>query len=513
MKRGESNAHILAGLHEAIATRVATLVRKVDIANKFVIAGGIGTNVGLVSNIERRLDGLKVTLPGSRMWRFRFVVALTAVCCLIGAGCVSAADAPNAADRATNAVTRTGAASDATPTITPLETPPDWLTRQTLTGDWGGSRSWLEQQSVTVKPRLTQFYQGLADGEGKHGFEYGAKADVLVTADLHKMGFWAGFSMTVHAESNFGNSVNGRGGVLIPVNAALNFPGMDGSDAFDFSSVYFGQDFGDSVSLIFGKMNMIDIVSGKAFMGGAGIDSFWNLTFVAPPTGTVPAYMIGVLTSVRTEEATYRLWVYDPNSAVNKGFNDAFANGVTIRGSIEFPVTVAGRAGHQGFTALYSTQSGTDLASLDGILVPSPNPRTVAVKNSRYYFAYSFDQYLHQDVANPEKGVGLFGQVGVSDGNPNTMRWSLLVGLGGKGMVPGRPMDNWGIGYYYDGMSKYLKDALAPAVTLRNEQGVELFYNFALTPWFVLGADLQFIKPGLASTTAVVPGLRAVIRF
>ena len=91
--------------------------------------------------------------------------------------------------------------------------------------------------------------------------------------------------------------------------------------------------------------------------------------------------------------------------------------------------------------------------------------------------------------------------------------WSILVGLGGKGMVPGRPKDNWGIGYYYDGISHYIKDALAPAVTLRNEQGVELFYNFALTPWFVLGADLQVIKPGLASSTAVVPGLRAVIRF
>ncbi|MGA8034257.1 MAG: carbohydrate porin, partial [Casimicrobiaceae bacterium] len=404
-------------------------------------------------------------------------------------------------------------ASDATPAFTPLETPSAWLARQTLSGDWGGSRTWLEQQGVTIKPRLTQFYQGLAAGEGEHSFEYGGKADVLVSADLHKMGLWDGFSMTVHAEYNFGNSVNGRGGVLIPVNAALNFPGMDGSDAFDFSSVYFGQDIGDSVSLLFGKMNMIDIVSGKPFMGGAGIDSFWNLTFVAPPTGTVPAYMIGALMSVRTGAATYRLWVYDPNTAVNKGFDNTFDGGVTVRASIEFPVAIAGRAGHQGFTALYSNQSGTDLQSVDGILLPSPNPGTVAVKNSRYFFAYSFDQYLHQDVANPEEGVGLFGQVGVSDGNPNAMYWSLLVGFGGKGMVPGRPKDNWGIGYYYDGMSQYLKDALAPAVTLTNEQGVELFYNFALAPWFVLGADLQLIKPGLASTTAVVPGLRAVIRF
>ena len=39
------------------------LVRKIGIADKFVITGGIGRNVGLVSKIEERLDGLKVTIP------------------------------------------------------------------------------------------------------------------------------------------------------------------------------------------------------------------------------------------------------------------------------------------------------------------------------------------------------------------------------------------------------------------------------------------------------------------
>jgi activator of 2-hydroxyglutaryl-CoA dehydratase len=50
-----------------IATRVTALVRKVGIADKFVITGGIGRNVGLVSKIEQRLDGLKVTLPQEPM--------------------------------------------------------------------------------------------------------------------------------------------------------------------------------------------------------------------------------------------------------------------------------------------------------------------------------------------------------------------------------------------------------------------------------------------------------------
>jgi porin len=384
-----------------------------------------------------------------------------------------------------------------------------------LSGDWGGGRTWLADHGIEVEPRVTQFYQGLAAGEGDLGYEYGGKADLLVTTDLARLGFWDGLSMTLHGEYNFGNSVNGRGGVLIPVNAALNFPGIEGADAYDLSSLYFVQEFGDSNTVVFGKINMIDIVAGKRpFLGGAGIDAFWNLTFVAPPTGTVPAYLLGALLSVRTEQATYRLWVYDPASYVNElSLADAFEDGVTVRGSVQVPVTIAGRRGNQGLTALYSTQDGTDLSNLDEILVPTPEPGTVATKNSRYYFAWSFDQYLYQPAASPDEGVGLFGQVGISDGNPNALHWSFLIGLGGTGLVPGRSGDNWGIGYYYDSLSDYLKDALAPTVQLRDEQGLEIFYNLAVTPWFSLGADLQVIRPGLSSDTAVLPGLRAVIRF
>jgi len=66
-KEGERKEDILNGLHEAIANRVMALVKKVGIADKFVISGGIGRNVGLVKKIEARLDGLKANLPPEPM--------------------------------------------------------------------------------------------------------------------------------------------------------------------------------------------------------------------------------------------------------------------------------------------------------------------------------------------------------------------------------------------------------------------------------------------------------------
>jgi porin len=149
------------------------------------------------------------------------------------------------------------------------------------------------------------------------------------------------------------------------------------------------------------------------------------------------------------------------------------------------------------------------LETLDDIPLSSYS----SVKNSRYYFAYTFDQYLYRSKDNPKEGIGMFGQFGISDGNPNKLHWLAFGGVGGTGLIPGRSRDNWGVGYYYAALADGLKDLPPPAPKIRDEQGWEIFYNFSVTPWLVLGADLQIVRPGITSDTAVFAGLRTVITF
>jgi len=63
MKQGVNKADIMAGLHKAITQRVMTLLKRVGIADKFVITGGIGKNVGVVMKLGEKLDGIKITVP------------------------------------------------------------------------------------------------------------------------------------------------------------------------------------------------------------------------------------------------------------------------------------------------------------------------------------------------------------------------------------------------------------------------------------------------------------------
>jgi len=62
-----------------------------------------------------------------------------------------------------------------------------------------------------------------------------------------------------------------------------------------------------------------------------------------------------------------------------------------------------------------------------------------------------------------------------------------------------------GIGYYYLAISHDRKQTfqpftrlpvVAPRFELGDKQGVEIFYNAALTEWLKIAADLQIVQPG-----------------
>jgi len=148
-------------------------------------------------------------------------------------------------------------------------------------------------------------------------------------------------------------------------------------------------------------------------------------------------------------------------------------------------------------------------------LLPPPGqgfaPPTTFIKGS-WWITYLFDQTLWVDPMDQTRSWGVFGNVGISDGRPNPIHWSAIFGIGGSSPIPNRKLDTFGIAYYYLGFSDSFKN-LAPPF-LRDERGLELFYNVAVTPWFHVTADLQVITPLLQPVhTSLVLGLRSKIIF
>ena len=86
----------------------------------------------------------------------------------------------------------------------------------------------------------------------------------------------------------------------------------------------------------------------------------------------------------------------------------------------------------------------------------------------------------------------LNSDLGLTDGNPNPIRWFANLSLVGNGLIRSRENDTVGIGYYHLDISNL------PIFTIHNvgdEDGVELFYNAAVTPWFHVTPDVQILDP------------------
>jgi porin len=419
------------------------------------------------------------------------------------------------------------------------------LDRPTLTGDWGGTRDVLAARGITFAPSLTQFYQGPIAGNTAHKFYYGAKGDVLVNIDGAKLGFWDGFGMQMHGEYNLGKTPGVVAGTTFPNNTAMTFPYLN-QPGGDLTSLFFSQRFGPNFTVVAGKMNMFDFyTNGHEFSGGGGTKAFWNTSFVGPPSGIVPVAMFGAIGTLNVDPLKFTGMVYDPRDAItHTGLVHPFDEGVNLRGSADLTSNLLGLRRTDSFMAAISSEKGTDFSKLtdlgtaelrksvlQGVLTGTlfgSELFTPPQKRGRYWFGYAFEQTLWRNPENPKRAWGLFGQAGISDGNPNTLKLGAIGGIGGTSPFAGRPDDKFGIGAFYLGYSNELKQHLDPLVQLGDEYGGEIFYNFAITKWFRLTADAQVIAPGIKAQatnlslinptvarnpTVVLLGLRSQLNF
>jgi porin len=398
-----------------------------------------------------------------------------------------------------------------------------WL-RSTLTGDWGGLRNDLTAKGVTVDLSLTQIYQGIVGGGKDDNWKYGGRGNLTVNVDTQKLGLWPGGFLTLEVEGNFNKSVNSQTGALMPVNSNQLYP-TPGSENLNVPQVSFMQFFSPYAGVVLGKL---DTISGDAneFAHGKGDTQFLNLALNINPVSvmTVPYSTLGagliILPTKDPKAAIINFMVLQANGkASTSGFEDLNSSKLTFAGEARVRTDFFGLTGHQLIGGTYSNKKFT---SLDQSLRFFIESGSIEEKSSSWNIYYNFDQYLYEPKKGSGQGIGIFGRFGASDGNPNPMHYFYSIGIGGKGIIPSRPLDRFGLGYYYmDVKSPKFTGPLATREFLRDEYGFEAFYNIAITPWMQLTPDIQVIRPAqkevIASRekvgTATVLGLRLQLVF
>ena len=406
---------------------------------------------------------------------------------------------------------------------------PGLAERSRLTGDWGGTRTRWEEAGITLDLEFTQFLQGLAaggtveippessppgrlSGTGPDTEGYGGRLDGFIKLDTEKLGWWDGGKLNVHLEYNFGSLPDSLGFTFFPTNTGMALP-SGGPNVLTATSLYLSQQLGARGSLLIGKINLLDLLANGPFFGGWGIHRFQNVVFAAPPSGLVPTVMFGAIGSLRLDPVTLSLWIYDPENRTQDYWpNDLFSEGVTFYPSITYNTQIAGRPTTFSLNGIYTTKSGIDFSSVSDAYREEIEPST---KQGSYSIGFQFSHLFHQLESNPRQGWGVFARGAISDGNPNYVKNSIIAGIGGYGLFPERELDSFGVGYFYYNLSSELQSTLnVGRDRIGDEQGIEAYYRYAVTPWFFLTGDVQYIDPPRGSVEdPFVLGLRANIRF
>jgi porin len=395
----------------------------------------------------------------------------------------------------------------------PLLSYGDIWTRPQLTGDWAGYRNEVAENGFTFFGDITQYYQGVTAGGKSQQFRYGGRGDYLIDVDSQKLGLWGGGHLDLRGETRLGQDCNEIDGAVAPSNFAMALPRLN-QDVTALTGLQYTQDFSENLSVYLGKLNLLDGTP-AAYRRGMRLNYFWN---AAMQSNLSRSYLLpstlGTGFTIRDEdESVFNFYLLDTHYTPDtSGLQDLFTNGVVTYTDYRIRTNWFGLPGHSAAGFLYSTASRTALDTNPYLLLQSflTGVAPPAV-NSAWTVTCRLDQVIYQDAVDPRRNWTIFSDLGLTDGNPNPIRWFANMSLVGGSPIHGREDDSIGIGYYHLGVSNL------PILTLHNigaENGLEFFYNVAVTPWFHVTPDLQILDPAQQNTaTALLVGVRARLSF
>lgn len=380
-------------------------------------------------------------------------------------------------------------------------------------------KSRLARRGLELDFFATQFYQGVATGGREQSWMYGGKMDLFATVDAQRFGTWRGLFIDAHLETRLGQSVNGIDGLLTPSNIAMAFPEPD-RNVTALTGLKFTQAISENLVVFAGKINTLDEFpiryNREMGLGRPGLSGFMNTSLVFNPIAarTVPYAAAGTgFAVVEDNEPLFSFCIFDPEERAVEGLENLFERGVVLVPDLILRVKPMGLPGTYNFGGTYSTANYTSVdpsAYLNINLPPGAFPQ----ESGSWSLYLNFFQALWVDPSNEKRNWGVFSMLGLSDGNPNPIKYSAVVGIGGQVLRAGRPDDTFGVGVFHLGLSNQFKDLAAPILAQQDEFGLEWFYNASLTKHVRLTGDVQFVRPSTDNfETAILPGIRLMAAF
>jgi carbohydrate-selective porin OprB len=398
--------------------------------------------------------------------------------------------------------------------------------RTQLTGDWGGARTDLARRGFFFDLYSTTALQDVTSGGLKTGTAPIQNTQLSINVDTQRAGLWSGGLIHFTAQSRYGNdpSQTFTVGSYVPQYTALVEPGPLLSRDTLPSEYFLAQALSKQFSVVLGKISDV-FIPDQTLFGNSYKYYFANFNFNKNPMTTNfynPTAWAALAVWTPAQWLAIAGGVLDPNSQADNFATDAFDR-VNLYLTAVASYQIEGLPGQFSPALNWSNKPKIDLTApfgpltsvaqvtqAVGVLVGSGMTANLPINfNSESWFAIAnVSQYLFVKddsetvtqklkSGQPINGVGIFARAGYAPQGTNTVTIDASVALFAHGLFDARPYDSFGVGYYWNQFSADLKNDIATLTlgmaNLKNESGVEVFYDFAITPAIRLIPSYQHI--------------------
>ncbi len=409
-----------------------------------------------------------------------------------------------------------------------------------LLGDMGGLRTLLSRYGMTLSLQETSELLGNVSGGVKQGFKYDGLTQMVLQLDTQRAFNWRGGTLNVSGLYIHGSNLSAAN-----LGTLQTASGIEADRATRLWEFWYQQKFleEDRLDLKLGQQSL-----DQEFMvtpnGNAFVNTMfgWPMLPSADLPGGGPAYplsALGIRFRARPVDAlTVLAGVFngspvsnhsgDPQQRNPRGTSFPLNGGALAIAEIQFAYPSLGTmimanqteplARTYRLGVWYDTERIADLRfDTTGRSLADPASNGIAQTHHGDYAFYAVaDQMLWRAKGEPDQNINLFVRaMGTPDGDRNLVSFSLNAGFTFHEPFAHRDDDTFGIGMGYAKVGSHAsgfdQDTGAFTHAFYPVRGAETFveatYQYAVTPWWQLQPDIQYVfKPGAGALNPDSPG-------
>lgn len=392
------------------------------------------------------------------------------------------------------------------------------LDSRTLTGDWGGVRTKLEDRGIDISCILTTSYlQNFSGGLETHNANaFSGDVRLNVYFDLDKMGWIPDAFFFIRGKTGWNEGLRREVGTLGPIHWVV----AGGDKEFWIDKWWYGQRFlKDRLEFRIGKLltpaDLFDIPAYAKEPWGQFLNANLDRNPTIPHRKSLGAY----LKIKFCDYAHFQMAALDADqtdSFLPADVERTFHGPADFIGLWELVLTPKFKSpsgdlpGNYRFGWWYDGRTKQQIRDdLGGVLA-------ARWRNEDVGWYLTFDQLVwkENDVPEDKQGLGAFFRYGFAHPETNRVNHFWSIGAQYQGALPTRGQDVLAFGVAQSVMSKTLRHEINDLAD--RETIYELYYAYHLTPWCVITPDLQFItNPGgnEDARDAIIGGVRVKISF